>query len=149
MKTLVPGLVLAVAACGGGGDGGGTELITVGEGATIELGSGTVIEVPANAVTEDTEVTVSLGEVTDFAPLQNSRGQAIVFDPPVSLAVSAAVTIDVEPAPTANDYAALYQFTDGVWIGLDVSTIIDADGRVQSVIDVLRPTAVQILQPDS
>ena len=149
MKNVYLGLVLAVGACGGNDGGGGPELITVAEGATIELGSGTVIEIPANAVTEDTEVVVSLGEVTDFAPLQGSRGQAIVFDPPIALSVSAAVTIDVDPAPSQNEYAQLYQFTDGVWIGLDVSTIIDADGRVLSAIEALRPTAVQIVLPDS
>jgi hypothetical protein len=149
MKTaLFCSLVLVMGACGGGG-GGDTELITVDQGATIELGSGTVIEIPANAVSEDTEVAVSLGNVADFAVLEGSRGQAIVFDPPVALSLSADVTIDVDPAPTESEWAVVYQFADGEWIGLDVSTIIDAEGRVHTVIPALRPTAVQIILPDS
>jgi len=141
-------VVLAVSACGGGSDG-GTQLITVDQGATIDLGSGTVIEIPAHAVAEDTEIAASLADVADFAVLDGSRGQAIVFDPPIALLASADATIDVEPAPTEGEWAIVYQFVDGAWVGLDVSTVTDAEGRVHTVIEALRPTAVKIILPDA
>jgi hypothetical protein len=73
----------------------------------------------------------------------------VVFDPYLSLASSASITIDPgDPAPTQNEYALLQQFIDGVWIGVDVSTVIDSDGLVHSAIPTLAPTAVVIATPD-
>jgi hypothetical protein len=61
--TLIALACVTLLACGGGDDGSDevTELITADEGGTIDLGGGTTIEIPANAVTEDVEVTVSVG----------------------------------------------------------------------------------------
>lgn len=150
-KTLVALCWVMAAACGGD-DPSGVELITVADGATIALSDGTVIEIPANAVAADIEVTVSHAALTEFAPLAEGRDQVLVFEPYVALSAPATVTIDVgEPAPSPSDYASVYQFGDGVWIGLDTSTVIDADGRIHSAIPALGPTAVRIMvgQPPS
>ena len=59
--TLIALACVTLVACGGGdGSDGTTQLITADEGGTIDLGNGTTIEIPANAVTEDVEVTVTL-----------------------------------------------------------------------------------------
>lgn len=149
--TLIALACVTLLACGGGDDGSDevTELITADEGGTIDLGDGTTIEIPANAVSEDVEVTVTVGTLDEFAPLDNARDRVIVFEPYMSLASSASITIDVgDPAPTPNEYAILEQFIDGVWIGVDASTIIDTDGLVHSAISTLAPTAVIIALPD-
>lgn len=146
--TVLALLSIALVACGSDAPDETTEIITVADGATIEVANAT-IEVPANAVSADTEVTVSIGSIADYQQLADARDLVIEFDPPMALESSASIEIDIgDPAPLATDFAQLHQFTDGVWIGVDVSTIIDEDGRVHSAINLLAPTAVVITTPD-
>jgi len=142
---LSASLLVLLVACGGTDDE-GSGLVTVDEGGTIEIGSTTIV-IPPNALTEDTEVVVSYASLDDYGVLENGRDRVLVFDPPMSLTESATITIDPgNPRPDAQQqYGSVYQFSDGDWRGLDVSTIIDADGNVQSGVSWLGPTAVVIV----
>ena len=136
-------------ACGSDSPSETTQIISASEGATIDVANAT-IEIPANAVAQDTEVTVTVGSVADYEPLDNARDVVIEFEPFVVLEASASITIDVgSPAPAENEFAFLSQFIDGVWIGVDSSTVIDSDGNVQSAINRLAPTAVVVSLPDA
>ncbi len=142
---LSASLLIVLAACGGGDDE-GSGLVTVDEGGTIEVGS-TTIEIPPNALDEDTEVAVSYAPLSDYGALDNGRDRVLVFEPALSLTETATITIDPgSPKPAAQQhYATLYQFSDGDWRGVDASTIIDADGNVQSGVRWLGPTAVVVV----
>ena len=132
-SLLIASSAVLLFACGSSGDDPTevTELITTSEGGTLDLGEATV-EIPANALSEDTEITLSFGSVADFGPLENARSVVVVFDPPSTLSEMAQITIDPgTPAATPNQYAILYQYGDGEWIGVDASTIINADGMVK------------------
>ncbi len=141
------------AACGG--DGGTdvgdevTEVISAQSGGTVELGAARV-EFPPNAFAEDTEVSVRVASLDEFAPLEHARGNVLVFEPSMALSASALIEMDPgQPAPGDSGFALFEQFIDNTWIGVDSSTIVNEDGLVESSIYRLAPTVVVVLPPTS
>jgi hypothetical protein len=123
---------------GGGGDvsadaltdadgGGGEEVgetyqsnVTAADGGVLETGSGTAtLDVPAGALDEDTDVTVTVGAATsDTASLVYDYGpDGLTFDPPATLTIEF-----TGPAPSG--YEAVVARLDGSdWVALDGSVV--------------------------
>ena len=153
-KSAVVGIVLfgLVPACSGNDSGDevgdeATEVISADTGGTVELGA-TRVQFPANAFSEDTEVSMRIASLDDFEPLENAREIVLVFEPAMALAASAVIEMDPgDPDPGDSGFAFLSQFVDGTWIGVDASTTVNAEGLIESSIYRLAPTVVVVVPP--
>lgn len=159
MTTRLPsGLALilslslgALAACGGGGGSSVTTHILADQGGTVALdGDETSLEIPANALAADTDISLSIGSLADYAALEGGRDRVAIIDPAgTTLAIDATITLDPgSPAVTAEHIISIAQFTDGVWIVRnEAAPELHSGGLVTASIDVLLPTAVIVRDP--
>jgi hypothetical protein len=138
-------------ACGGSGDDESSDLITVDEGGSIEIeGTDTRIDIPANALGEDTEITISLAELGDFAALDNARNSVLVIAPDgLVLSAPATITLDPgEPAVTGDQLLSIRQFRSGVdggWVSPEVSAAeLHSGGLVSASIIQFAPIALVV-----
>ncbi len=155
--ALAAGLITSVAftsACGGSGDDESSGMITVDEGGSIEIeGTDTSIDIPANALGEDTEITISLAELGDFAALESGRNAVLVIAPD-GLVLSAPATITIDPgapAVTGDQLLSIRQFRSGVdggWVSPELSTAeLHSGGLVTASIIQFAPTALVVKDP--
>ena len=155
--ALATGLMTAfvfTTACGGSGDDETSDLITVDEGGSIEIeGTETRIDIPANALAEDTEITISLAELSDFAALDDARNTVLVIAPDgLVLSAPATLTLDPgEPAVTGDQLLSIRQFRSGVdggWVSPEVSAAqLHSGGLVTASIIQFAPTALVVKDP--
>lgn len=140
-------LVLALAAaCGGDSENANTSsLISASEGGSLELsGSKTKVIFPAGAVAEDTEITLQLGAVSDFAERKDARAEVLVFAPEMTLASPAQLSLDLSDVD-ASSRVYLVQFVDGEWRQPEISAIeIGSGGIAEASFFVLAPTAIVV-----
>jgi len=155
LATLITSLAFA-AACGGGGgdDDSNTALITADDGGSIQIeGTEVRIDIPANALSEDTEVTLSVAALDDFGPLDDARDAVLVIAPDgLQLSSPATVTLDPgEPAITGDQLLSIRQFTGGVdggWVSPEVSSAaLHSGGMVSASIIQFAPVALVVKDP--
>ena len=144
MKNLLIAISLFAAACGGSSSE-DTTLITASAGGELSI-SGATIDIPAGALSEDTELTVSEGSISDYPALEGADNRVLEFDPPVSLSGLATIRIRPKQAIPADGSAFIRIFTDGVWITPDVSSVV-IDGEIDTALPFLAPVAVVVQQP--
>jgi len=143
-------IALAVAACGGAGgdDDSATVLITAAEGGSIEIdGTDTRVVIPADALGEDTEITISMGHLADYGAADDARDGVLVFSPDgIVLSRPAEITLNPgDPAVDGTELVSILQFVDGGWYPPEVSSAaIGSGGLVGASVSVLAPVAVVI-----
>lgn len=147
MRSLIGSLlVISLGACSGGDDDGGqstASLITAAEGGTLALeNSETRVVFPAGAVAEDTEMTLALGALSDFAAREHALADVLVFQPEMVLSSPAELQLDL-PEIEADRVVYIEQFVDGAWVRPEVSAVEVGSGGVGAASVIrLAPTAI-------
>jgi hypothetical protein len=142
---------LALAACGGSsGDDSTSEMIEAATGGTIDLDDGSSVTIPPNALTEDTEVTVSIASLSDYGDLEHGRNKVLSLAPEgLVLEVPASIVLDPGGEALAGDELVdLYQFVDGLWRQPEVSGVeIGSGGTISATVIVFAPTGITVREP--
>lgn len=151
LATLL-GIALSTAACGSSGDSSASVLIEASEGGVIVLDDDVArLEIPANALSEDTEITVSLASSSEFAALASARDRILVIEPDgVPLGLPATVMLAPGGALIAVDeVVSIAQLVDGSWVVPDGAAAARSETgeRVTAAISVLAPVAVVVRDP--
>jgi hypothetical protein len=134
-----------LAACGGGG-GSTTQRIPAAQGGTVSLDD-TRLDIPANALGEDTDVSIEIAALADFGALADARDRVLVIEPAgTTLAVPATITLDPgAPAIEQDQLVSIAQFVDGAWVTVAESGAeVGSGGLVTANIDLFAPTAVVV-----
>lgn len=140
-----------MAACGGGsGDDSATSLITASEGGSIEIpGTDTRVDFPADALAEDTEITILLGGLADYGAADDARERVLVFSPD-GIALNQPASLKLDPggaAIEATEQVSILQFVDGGWYPPEVASAeVGSGGLVTASVAVLAPVAVVVKQ---
>jgi len=141
-------LTLALAACGSSGGESATALITASEGGALQIdGTETRVDIPADALAEDTEITISMGHLADFGTAADARDDVLVFSPDgIVLSKPASVTLSPgDPAIEAGQLVSILQYVDGGWYPPEVSSAeVGSGGVVHAAVTLLAPIAIVV-----
>ena len=123
-------------------------LIKAKEGGMVKAsGSEDLIVIPANALSNDTEITLSVGQLANYPKLENGREKVTLIEPAgVVLAAKATIIIDLgQPAITASQIASVVQLIDDEWQPLELDPGIDVrEGTIAALTSLFAPTAVVV-----
>ncbi len=154
LASLITSFGLASGCGGGGDDDSSSMLISADDGGSVQIdGTEVSIEIPANALSEDTEVTLSLARLSDFGPLDDARDKVLVIAPDgLQLFAPATVMLDPgDPAINTDQLLSIKQFTGGVdggWVSPEVSTAeLHSGGLVTATIIQFAPVALVVKDP--
>lgn len=127
-------LVLAVAglpACSDNGEpNGNAVLIIAAQGGSVAMdGDETGISIPANALTTDTEISISYGSLSDFGVLDNGLPRVLVMEPAgTTLQTPATVLLDPGSVIGTDKVVSVRQWMDGGWYGTQEATVVSGYG---------------------
>lgn len=140
-----------VAGCGDDDGGNGTNgvLITAAQGGTVSMETDeTSINIPPNALSEDTMISIEYGSLSEYGSLENARERVLEIAPEgLVLGSPASVLIDPgQPAISGGQIVTVVQFIDGGWSAEKPATVVSG-GLVSASISVLAPLAVVVTTP--
>jgi hypothetical protein len=154
--SISPILVSAVllVACGGGDDNtdqGVASIISSDEGGSLRIeGTETGVTFPEGAVQADTEIRLRIGSAAEFSANETALDDVMFFEPAMSLAVPASISMQLDENFDASQRVHLEQFVDGVWLRPELSSLeIGSGGVAYGQLQLLVPTAIVVEATDT
>jgi hypothetical protein len=128
---------------------GNAVIIRADEGGTVDMqGDETSLSIPANALSEDTEIGIEYGSLSDYPTLENARQRVLVMTPAgTSLSTPATVLMDPGSPPIGADKVVkVVQYVDGGWYGTQSAEVVSG-GLVSASVSLLAPLAIVVEDP--
>lgn len=117
-----------------------SKTISAETGGSISLDD-SILEIPAAALAVDTEVSMRLDLIGDFAALADAHDDVITIEPAaIALAVPGTLTLDLGGPVELGESVVAYHLVDGGWAALE--TEIVPGGRVRTSVTSLGSYAV-------
>jgi hypothetical protein len=146
-------VALATAGCGGDRTGtsptGGSTLIKADEGGSVLVdGTETSLAIPANALTADTEVVLSVESPSGYPAAEGLR--EVIAMSPAGTDLVAPASLGWQPsgaALTGSESLSLLRFTDGGWLPVEASVSVGSGGIALTTITRLETYGLRVSTP--